>query len=489
MTAQAVWEDSFSGTANTFLEARTPTKISDDTALPAEKWTMWNASRVWLAGSHNIEAPIFNNDPFAIYTNAVCANRTQTVSIRWTQGASFTGTYGVFVCGDPLTDSYYYVKLLPASGAGNWKLQLLYHINNLDGTLVAPTALSYAVVATDTLDVTLICVDLGASGVSLTVNVSHNSGADINNNFMSFSPNTTQYIISNPGTFGIFMSPSNATASAKGYLSNFTATYTPGTPVAATPAVSTLNMLYVGDSNGVLRYSTSLTTASTYRSFAAQQFASPWIQAARPGYSAINIDSYASSGTTSGDFAGNTNTSIYHDYFRFDVLRRILQNNVKVAWIQLGVNDSKTTVATSAAQYKTNLQSVINIIKQSGVKIVLMYPPYNNATTGGFAVPASQTSLVSYQAQIDSLIDNVQVFGYGPGVSSTTDITQANLYSWISGNTADIALDGIHYAKTLAGSADAGRMLAQAAIPAIPPAPRMFTRGTYSGRASRSARN
>lgn len=85
--------------------------------------------------------------------------------------------------------------------------------------------------------------------------------------------------------------------------------------------------------------------------------------------------------------------------------------------VMLGTNDAANHV--SAATYKSNLQSMIGALQTAGYKVILSYPIYTAAGANSGATDQAATAFcLSYQAQIDSLIDGVVVFrgdklGYG----------------------------------------------------------------------------
>lgn len=78
--------------------------------------------------------------------------------------------------------------------------------------------------------------------------------------------------------------------------------------------------------------------------------------------------------------------------------------------IMLGANDAASSNLVSAATYKSNLQNIIADLNGAGYKVILSYPTYIPAGANNNATTAASVSLArSYMAQIDSLIDNVNV--------------------------------------------------------------------------------
>lgn len=76
----------------------------------------------------------------------------------------------------------------------------------------------------------------------------------------------------------------------------------------------------------------------------------------------------------------------------------------------LGANDAGAANLVSAATYKANLQNIITDLTGAGYKVILSYPTYIPAGANSNATTAAGVALgQSYQSQIDSLIDGVNV--------------------------------------------------------------------------------
>jgi lysophospholipase L1-like esterase len=105
--------------------------------------------------------------------------------------------------------------------------------------------------------------------------------------------------------------------------------------------------------------------------------------------------------------------------------------------IMLGTNDAKTTVATTQADYQSNLQGTINAIKAAGInKIMLSYSPYIDYTVnaGNGWDSTSDPRLLQYQTAIKNLVaaDPTHVF-----------LGDTQAYSWFQANPTQLA-DGVH---------------------------------------------
>lgn len=105
---------------------------------------------------------------------------------------------------------------------------------------------------------------------------------------------------------------------------------------------------------------------------------------------------------------------------------------VRVVHIMIGTNDSKTSVATTAAQYRANLLAIASDLVASGYLVVISYPPYLNADDGVFDA-ASPGRVESYLPMIDSLVDGSHVF-------------QGDMrgYAYFRDNLSALQSDGVH---------------------------------------------
>jgi lysophospholipase L1-like esterase len=78
--------------------------------------------------------------------------------------------------------------------------------------------------------------------------------------------------------------------------------------------------------------------------------------------------------------------------------------------IMLGANDAASSNLVPAATYKSNLQNIIADLNGAGYKVILSYPTFIPAGANSGATTTASVALArSYMAQIDSLIDNVNV--------------------------------------------------------------------------------
>lgn len=88
-----------------------------------------------------------------------------------------------------------------------------------------------------------------------------------------------------------------------------------------------------------------------------------------------------------------------------------LAAGVSYVHIMIGTNDSRDGFNNDATTYQANLESTINDLVDSGYKVVLSYPIYVHVETVGSPWNAGSIArLESYQAVIDSLVDDVSVF-------------------------------------------------------------------------------
>lgn len=78
--------------------------------------------------------------------------------------------------------------------------------------------------------------------------------------------------------------------------------------------------------------------------------------------------------------------------------------------MMFGANDASAGFLVTAATYKTNLQNIIADLTGAGYKIILSYPTFIPAGANSNATTSASVALAqSYQGQIDSLIDGVNV--------------------------------------------------------------------------------
>lgn len=75
---------------------------------------------------------------------------------------------------------------------------------------------------------------------------------------------------------------------------------------------------------------------------------------------------------------------------------------VGIVHIMLGTNDAKTSVATTAAQYRANLRAICDDLTDAGMRVAVSYPPYLGATSGEFDA-GSPARVTAYCGAIDAL--------------------------------------------------------------------------------------
>jgi len=82
--------------------------------------------------------------------------------------------------------------------------------------------------------------------------------------------------------------------------------------------------------------------------------------------------------------------------------------------IMIGLNDARISPpGNSPATYKSNMQSMVNDLVGAGYKVILHAPPMIRIPQGvsnGYDTEAGMANLQGYPAQLDSLVDNVNVF-------------------------------------------------------------------------------
>lgn len=114
----------------------------------------------------------------------------------------------------------------------------------------------------------------------------------------------------------------------------------------------------------------------------------------------VNCTNEGVNGSASGDWiSGSTNLIAAKSAFA--------SASVTIVFFTLGTNDCINSV--SAATYKSNMQSGVNDLIGAGYKVILNYPTGQNPATSG-ATDLEYTLLQSYLPQLNSLVDNVNVF-------------------------------------------------------------------------------
>lgn len=123
--------------------------------------------------------------------------------------------------------------------------------------------------------------------------------------------------------------------------------------------------------------------------------------------------------------------------------------------VMLGANDSAAANLVSAATYKSNLQSTVTDLTGAGYKVILSYPTYIPAGANSNATTAASVALAqSYQAEIDDLIDGVNVL--------RGDVLS---YNYFIANLGEYQADKTHPTST--GATSLGYMWARAIERAI----------------------
>lgn len=123
--------------------------------------------------------------------------------------------------------------------------------------------------------------------------------------------------------------------------------------------------------------------------------------------------------------------------------------------IMLGANDAAAANLVSAATYKSNLQSTITDLTGAGYKVILSYPTYIPAGANSNATTAASVALTqAYQAQIDDLVDGVNVL--------RGDVLA---YNYFIANLGEYQTDKTH--PTATGATSLGYMWARAIERAI----------------------
>ena len=169
--------------------------------------------------------------------------------------------------------------------------------------------------------------------------------------------------------------------------------------------------------------------------------------AAGAGNVAVEVTNRGIGGTTSADWATIASGDLSGAVTAFNAA----SPPVTVVHIQLGTNDAKTAVNTSAATYKSNLQSIISYLQANvpTLQLIVLSPPY-------YVVPGSGTNawneaslpvLRSYHDQLSAL-DN----------GATVRFAEAQNFEHFADNTAQLT-DGIH--PTDAGHAALGKLWAR----------------------------
>lgn len=128
--------------------------------------------------------------------------------------------------------------------------------------------------------------------------------------------------------------------------------------------------------------------------------------AARFGPRSVTISNQAVTGTTTTDWI-STGANLP------GARTAMVSAGVTHCHIMLGTNDILSSNLASAATYKSNLQNIIAYLSAASIKVIISYPIFLDLTGSFGATSFTSTGLnlaVAYQAQIDSLVDNVTVF-------------------------------------------------------------------------------
>lgn len=118
---------------------------------------------------------------------------------------------------------------------------------------------------------------------------------------------------------------------------------------------------------------------------------------------AVTVSEQAVNGSKSADWiSGSTNLNNAKSAFS--------SAGVTHVHIMLGANDAAAANLVSAATFLSNLTSCVNDLTGAGYKVIISYPTYIPAGANSNATTAASVALAqSYQAQIDSLVDQVNV--------------------------------------------------------------------------------
>ncbi len=196
-------------------------------------------------------------------------------------------------------------------------------------------------------------------------------------------------------------------------------TTTSGDFIARIPAtVSALAVGFIGDS---ITAGTVVTTAPPVTCVADLSL----------GGVTVSRNNQGVSGATSSDWIVGAGSG-----YLSTALAAFLVANVRVVHIMLGTNDSKTSVATSAATYRANILNMCAAILNAGMIPVVSYPPYLNTASSSFDA-ASTGRVAGYCLQIDSLVDNVHVYA-----GDTTN------QEYFKRNPTALQGDGVHPTQT-----------------------------------------
>ncbi len=153
----------------------------------------------------------------------------------------------------------------------------------------------------------------------------------------------------------------------------------------------------------------------------------------------LSGDSNFISATTYNEGISGTETSDWQpggsDYNT--ALAEIQSQGANMVTIMLGTNDAKTANNVSAAQYKTNMQNIINGFLGAGIqRVFVSYQPYiDYPQQSGIWNAQSDIDLQGYEAEIDSLDNGSTVREMG---------NDPNLYTTTESATGTYLIDGVH---------------------------------------------
>jgi len=163
----------------------------------------------------------------------------------------------------------------------------------------------------------------------------------------------------------------------------------------------------------------------------------------------VTVYNQAISGTHSGDWvSGSGNLTSAKAVFA--------SNGVTLVIVMIGTNDARLDISRSAANYLTNMQSMVTSLTGSGYTVMLNYSPAITPNQSANWSEAALALIQSYQAQIDSL------------VNGTTVLAGDKLAFQYFGTQPSLLSDGVHPVGT--GMDDLGRFWAAAYDRAINPA-------------------
>ena len=188
--------------------------------------------------------------------------------------------------------------------------------------------------------------------------------------------------------------------------------------------VAALTLIGAGDS---IEAGTAIATAPGVARAAALSIGGLTVTATNRGHA----------GATSADWIVGASSG-YLAAVLADIATAVSAGHKPIVHYQIGTNDAKTAVATSAATYLTNVLSFARACVAAGAEVILAYPPYLNTATSSWD-STSTGKVAGYCGQIDLAVDN-DAINQGDTSGQT----------FFAANTGDLQADGVH--PTQAGS-------------------------------------